>query len=72
MNFKFSLLTTVLIFVADVDLLVRFAQLENKLGDKERAQTLFEQVLTSYPKRTDVWSSYVDSLVKSGDIEIAR
>ncbi|OXU24575.1 hypothetical protein TSAR_003263 [Trichomalopsis sarcophagae] len=55
-----------------VDLLVRFAQLENRLGDKERAQTLFEQVLTSYPKRTDVWSSYVDSLIKSGDIEIAR
>ncbi|XP_012263941.2 protein RRP5 homolog [Athalia rosae] len=55
-----------------VDLMVRFAQLENKHGDKERAQTLFEKVLSSYPKRVDVWSAYVDSLVKSGDIPIAR
>ncbi|XP_015588888.1 protein RRP5 homolog [Cephus cinctus] len=55
-----------------VDLMVKFAQLENKFGDKERSQTLFEQVLSSYPKRVDVWSSYVDSLIKSGDIDIAR
>ncbi|KAJ8683691.1 hypothetical protein QAD02_019483 [Eretmocerus hayati] len=55
-----------------VEVLVKFAQLENKFGDKERSQTLFEQVLSSYPKRTDVWSSYVDSLVKSGDIDLAR
>lgn len=55
-----------------VDLIVKFAQLENKFGDKERSQTLFEQVLTSYPKRTDVWSAYVDSLAKSDQIDIAR
>lgn len=52
--------------------MVRFAQLENRYGDKERAQTLFEKVLSSYPKRVDVWSAYVDALVKSGDIPIAR
>lgn len=57
---------------SDVNLIVRFAQLENKLGDKERSQTLFEQILSSYPKRVDVWSSYVDALVKAGDIDIAR
>lgn len=55
-----------------VDVIVRFAQLENKFGEKERSQTLFEQILTSYPKRTDVWSSYVDSLAKSDQIDIAR
>lgn len=55
-----------------VNLMIRFAHLENNHGDKERSQTLFEQILNTYPKRTDVWSSYVDSLVKSGDIEIAR
>lgn len=58
--------------VTDVNLIVRFAHLENNHGDKERSQTLFEQILNSYPKRIDVWSSYVDSLIKSGDIEIAR
>jgi rRNA biogenesis protein RRP5 len=51
---------------------VTFANLENKLGDKERARTLFEQILSSYPKRVDVWSCYVDCLVKSKDIDIAR
>ncbi|KAL6431723.1 hypothetical protein ACFW04_007334 [Cataglyphis niger] len=55
-----------------VNLLVRFANLENKLGDKERAQTLFEHILSSYPKRVDVWSCYVDCLTKSEDIDIAR
>ncbi|KAG5306190.1 RRP5 protein, partial [Acromyrmex insinuator] len=55
-----------------VNLLVRFANLENKLGDKERAQTLFENILSSYPKRIDVWSCYVDCLIKSKDIDLAR
>ncbi|XP_032673721.1 rRNA biogenesis protein rrp5-like, partial [Odontomachus brunneus] len=55
-----------------VNLIVRFANLENKLGDKERSQTLFEQILSSYPKRVDVWSSYVDCLVKTEDFDIAR
>ncbi|XP_029179011.1 protein RRP5 homolog [Nylanderia fulva] len=55
-----------------VNLLVRFANLENKLGDKERAQTLFEHILSSYPKRVDVWSCYVDCLIKSEDLDLAR
>ncbi|XP_043259264.1 protein RRP5 homolog isoform X2 [Colletes gigas] len=55
-----------------VNLMAKFAILENKIGDKERAQTLFEQILCSYPKRVDIWSCYVDSLIKSNDIDIAR
>ncbi|KAI4492504.1 hypothetical protein M0804_002295 [Polistes exclamans] len=55
-----------------VNIMVRFANLENQFGEKERSQTLFEQILSSYPKRVDIWSSYVDSLVKSGEIDIAR
>lgn len=55
-----------------VNLMVRFAIMENKFGDKERSQTLFEQILSSYPKRVDIWSCYVDSLIKSNDIDIAR
>ncbi|XP_076167396.1 ribosomal RNA Processing 5 [Ptiloglossa arizonensis] len=55
-----------------VNLITKFAILENKFGDKERAQTLFEQILCSYPKRVDIWSCYVDSLIKSNDIDIAR
>lgn len=55
-----------------INILVRFANLENQFGEKERSQTLFEQILSSYPKRVDVWSSYVDSLIKSEEILIAR
>ncbi|KOC61617.1 Protein RRP5 like protein [Habropoda laboriosa] len=55
-----------------VNLMARFAVLENKFGDKERSQTLFEQILNSYPKRVDIWSCYIDSLIKSNDIDIAR
>ncbi|CAH0392949.1 unnamed protein product [Bemisia tabaci] len=55
-----------------VDLTVRFAHLENRLGDQERAQTLFEHILTTFPKRIDVWISYVDLLTKANRIDLAR
>ncbi|XP_043282743.1 protein RRP5 homolog [Venturia canescens] len=55
-----------------VNLMVKFAHLENQCGDKERSQTLFEQILSSYPKRVDVWCSYVDTLIKSENFDGAR
>ncbi|XP_067012114.2 protein RRP5 homolog [Anabrus simplex] len=55
-----------------VEIIMKFALLENKFGEPERAHTLMEHILTSYPKRVDVWSSYVDMLVKSGSLDIAR
>ncbi|XP_015118084.1 protein RRP5 homolog [Diachasma alloeum] len=55
-----------------VYLTVKFAQLENKFGDNERAETLFEKILSSYPKRVDVWSIYVDVLIKSKRYDSAR
>ncbi|CAL7942589.1 unnamed protein product [Xylocopa violacea] len=55
-----------------VNLMARFALMENRFGNKERAQTLFEHILSSYPKRVDIWSCYVDALIKSNDIDIAR
>jgi rRNA biogenesis protein RRP5 len=55
-----------------VEIISKFAHLENRLGEPERAQTLMEHILTSYPKRTDIWSSYVDMLVKNGQLDAAR
>ncbi|XP_069678974.1 rRNA biogenesis protein RRP5 isoform X2 [Periplaneta americana] len=55
-----------------VEIISKFAQLENRLGEPERAQTLMEHILTSYPKRIDIWSSYVDMLVKNGQLDAAR
>ncbi|GAB6031444.1 hypothetical protein CHUAL_009216 [Chamberlinius hualienensis] len=53
-------------------LISKFAQLEFKYGDSERGNTLFESILTNYPKRFDIWSIYVDVLAKTGHIEKAR
>lgn len=51
-------------FPADVDVIVKFAQLEFQLGDVERAKAIFENTLSTYPKRTDVWSVYIDMTIK--------
>lgn len=51
---------------SDVDLIVKFAQLEFQHGDVERAKSMFDRTLTSYPKRTDLWSVYIDLMIKHG------
>ena len=50
----------------------KFGQLEFKLGEIERAKTIFETILGNYPRRTDLWSIYVDMLVKVSELEGAR
>uniref|UniRef100_A0A915PIT9 S1 motif domain-containing protein n=1 Tax=Setaria digitata TaxID=48799 RepID=A0A915PIT9_9BILA len=55
-----------------VTILSRFAQLEFKFGDVEQSKTIFESILNSYPKKTDVWTVYIDLLIKTGKIEDAR
>ncbi|KAJ8389813.1 hypothetical protein AAFF_G00112820 [Aldrovandia affinis] len=49
-----------------VDLIAKFAQLEFQHGDVERAKSMFDRTLTNYPKRTDLWSVYIDLMVKHG------
>ncbi|OXB82387.1 UNVERIFIED_CONTAM: hypothetical protein H355_009312, partial [Colinus virginianus] len=49
-----------------VDVISRFAQLEFRFGDPEHAKALFESTLNSYPKRTDIWSVYMDIMIKQG------
>lgn len=44
----------------------------NKFNEKDSAHTYIEQVLSSYPKRIDVWSLYIDMLIKSELIDLAR
>jgi rRNA biogenesis protein RRP5 len=46
--------------------------MENNNGDSERAETLFEKIVSSLPQRTDVWCVYVDMILKSGNIVNAR
>ncbi|XP_051002694.1 protein RRP5 homolog [Acomys russatus] len=55
-----------------VDVISKFAQLEFQLGDAERAKAIFENTLSTYPKRTDVWSVYIDMLIKHGSQKEVR
>lgn len=55
-----------------VDVISRFAQYEFKYGEPERGRTMFESLLSSYPKRVDLWSVYADMLLKKGDLDAVR
>ncbi len=49
----------------DVEMVNKFAQLEFKYGEAERAKTMYDSLLSTYPNRTDIWSVYTDMLVKA-------
>jgi len=59
-----------------VTIMVKFAQLEFKHGSVDRARTVLDNVLSSYPKRVDVWNVYVDlelkTLARDGDVAAVR
>lgn len=55
-----------------VELVSQFGQLEFRFGEAERGRTMFESLLSNFPKRINIWSVYVDLLTKRGDIEGAR
>ncbi|KAE8147615.1 hypothetical protein BDV25DRAFT_30226 [Aspergillus avenaceus] len=52
----------------------KFAQLEFRCenGDVERGRTVFEGLLSSFPKRVDLWNILLDLEIKSGDAEQVR
>lgn len=47
-----------------VQLKSRFAQVEFRFGDVERGKTIFENLLSDNPKRTDLWRVYADMIKK--------
>uniref|UniRef100_A0A182M0M1 S1 motif domain-containing protein n=1 Tax=Anopheles culicifacies TaxID=139723 RepID=A0A182M0M1_9DIPT len=55
-----------------IGMIVKFAFLHNRNENRDEAHLLFEQILTSYPKRTDIWSQYIDMLVKDNLVGNAR
>ena len=60
------------VLVTDVDIITKFAQMEFKLGEAERGKTMFENILSTYPKRTDLWSVYIDMVTKLGELDTSR
>ncbi|XP_048585462.1 protein RRP5 homolog isoform X2 [Nematostella vectensis] len=55
-----------------VETIVQFALMEFKNGDPQRGQTVLESVLSNYPKRTDIWSVYIDMMSKQGHPDTVR
>jgi len=50
-----------------VGLISKFGQLEFKYGSPERGRTVFDGILSNYPKRVDVWSIYLDMELRAGE-----
>lgn len=46
--------------------------MEFKLGEPERGRTIFESILSNYPKRMDLWSVYVDMELRVGHVDVIR
>ena len=55
-----------------MEVISKFGQLEFKFGDPEKGCSTFESIVCNDFKRTDIWSIYVDMLVKQDQIEKAR
>jgi rRNA biogenesis protein RRP5 len=55
-----------------VEVIRHFATAEFDVGSVDRARVLFEELLSNYPKRNDLWNVYVDKEVKMGNIVQAR
>ncbi|KAL0428653.1 UNVERIFIED_CONTAM: rRNA biogenesis protein RRP5 [Sesamum latifolium] len=48
------------------------AILEFKCGVPDRGRSMFEGMLREYPKRTDLWSIYLDQEIRLGDVDLIR
>ncbi|XP_020233818.1 rRNA biogenesis protein RRP5 [Cajanus cajan] len=48
------------------------AILEFKVGVPDRGRSLFEKILREYPKRTDLWSVYLDQEIQLKDEDMIR
>ncbi|ONM52181.1 Ribosomal protein S1-like1 [Zea mays] len=55
-----------------IKFLSQTAILEFKCGVPEEGRSRFELILREYPKRTDLWSVYLDQEIRLGDVEVIR
>lgn len=57
-----------------VEMTSKFGQLEfrSSNGDVERGRTVFEGLLSSFPKKIDLWNILLDLEIKNGDAEQVR
>jgi rRNA biogenesis protein RRP5 len=55
-----------------VEVISRFALTEFEHGSIDNGRLLFEELLSSYPKRSDLWFLFIDKEIKGGNIPAAR
>ena len=55
-----------------VEVISKYASAEFDCGSVDRGRVVYEDLLASYPKRTDIWNVYVDKEVKAGNVRQAR
>ena len=48
------------------EVISKFAKLEFKNGDPERGRTLFENLLSTFSKKNDLWNMFLDMEIKYG------
>lgn len=55
-------------------LTIKFGSLEfhSPSGSSERGRTIFEGLLSTFPKRLDIWNQLLDLEIKEGDEDIIR
>ncbi|CAG9771962.1 unnamed protein product [Ceutorhynchus assimilis] len=71
-NCKDRALKSILDKKTQMNIIVRFAILEFKHGEPDQGSAIFETILTSDPKKINIWSTYVDQLVKKERLDEAR
>lgn len=48
--------------VLDIETISKFAQLEYQIGNPMKGRTMFEELLSTYPKKIDLWTVYIDQV----------
>ena len=54
-----------------IELIRKYAIEEYKQGNIEKGRTMFESIIHSYPKRTDIISNYIDMEIKQGKNKVS-
>ena len=52
--------------------IVRFATFQFRAGDPEHGRTIFENILSTFQKRMDIWNVFIDMEMKHGEADAVR
>lgn len=52
--------------------MVKFALMMAKYDLHDFSQTIFEKILSNYNKKLPIWFTYIDMMIKNGQVAIAR